>query len=64
MIILELVLSTSLMGLAILVWNFVINRWKKYGCANSCITESSGKFVPKDSLGSVVKSFKVYPLPS
>ena len=45
MIILDLVLSTSLMGLAILVWNFVINRWKKYGCSSSCITESSGKFI-------------------
>jgi len=42
MIILNLVLSTSLMGLVILLWNFVINRWKKYGCSSSCITESSG----------------------
>ena len=48
MIILDLVLSTSLMGLAILVWNFVINRWKEYGCSSSCITESSGKFALKD----------------
>jgi len=31
MIIVELLISTSLMGLAILFWNFVINKWKKYG---------------------------------
>ena len=58
MIILDLVLSTSLMGLAILLWNFVINRWKKYGCSSSCITESSGKLAPKDSIGQLSKVWK------
>lgn len=55
MIILNLVLSTSLMGLVILLWNFVINRWKKYGCSSSCITESSGKFAVKDFIGQLSK---------
>ena len=46
MIIVELLISTSLMGLAILFWNFVINKWKKYGYGgggSACNSDTKGK---------------------
>ena len=41
MIVAELVVSTSLVGIALLVWNFVINKWQS--CENSCVQENKGR---------------------
>lgn len=39
MIVTEIVVSTSIVGIALLVWNFVIQKWQTQSCVQSCISE-------------------------
>ena len=44
MIVTEIVVSTSIVGIALLVWNFVIQKWQTQSCVQSCISEKQGKY--------------------
>ena len=60
MIVAELVVSTSLVGIALLVWNFVINKWQS--CENSCVQENKGESssMPCFSGNLIVQTMKAF----
>ena len=59
MIVAELVVSTSLVGIALLVWNFVINKWQS--CENSCVQENKGRSSMPCFLGNlIVQTMKAF----
>ena len=55
MIVAELVVSTSLVGIALLVWNFVINKWQS--CENSCVQENKGESSKPIAIVQTMKAF-------
>ena len=55
MIVAELVVSTSLVGIALLVWNFVINKWQS--CENSCVQENKGRSSKPIAIVQTMKAF-------